>query len=50
MSQEFSEGEGRKMAKGLNQYEVAARVNCSPETVSKDVAWLRNYYKQRMHH
>lgn len=38
------------MAKGLNQYEVAARVNCSPETVSKDVAWLRNYYKQQMLH
>jgi DNA-binding CsgD family transcriptional regulator len=38
------------MAKGLNQYETAAILQCSRETVSKDVAWLRNYYKQQMHH
>ena len=38
------------MAKGLDQYEVAAIIQCSRETISKDVAWLRNYYKQQMHH
>jgi DNA-binding CsgD family transcriptional regulator len=37
------------MAKGLNQYETAAILQCSRETVSKDVAWLRNYYKQQLH-
>jgi hypothetical protein len=38
------------MAKGMNQYEVAGILQCSQETISKDVAWLRNYYKQQMHH
>jgi hypothetical protein len=38
------------MAKGLNQYQAAAVLGCSQETVCNDVAWLRNYYKQQMHH
>ena len=38
------------MAKGMNQYEVAGILQCSHETISKDVAWLRNYYNQQMHH
>jgi hypothetical protein len=38
------------MAKGYNQYQTAAILHCSQETVCKDVAWLRNYYKQQMHH
>ena len=38
------------MAKGLNQYQAAAFLHCSQETVCNDVAWLRNYYKQQMHH
>jgi hypothetical protein len=38
------------MAKGYNQYQTAAILQCSQETVCKDVAWLRNYYKQQMHH
>jgi hypothetical protein len=38
------------MAKGLNQYQAAAILGCSQETVCNDVAWLRNYYKQQMHH
>ena len=38
------------MAKGLNQYQAAAVLHCSQETVCNDVAWLRNYYKQQMHH
>jgi DNA-binding CsgD family transcriptional regulator len=36
------------MAKGLNQYQAASVLGCSQETVSKDVAWLRKYYKQQM--
>jgi hypothetical protein len=38
------------MAKGLNQYQAAAILACSQETVCNDVAWLRNYYKKQMHH
>jgi hypothetical protein len=38
------------MAKGLNQYQAAAVLHCSQETVCNDVAWLRNYYKQQMYH
>jgi hypothetical protein len=38
------------MAKGLNQYQAAAILGCSQETVCSDVAWLRNYYKQQLHH
>jgi DNA-binding CsgD family transcriptional regulator len=38
------------MAKGYNQYQTAAILHCIQETVCKDVAWLRNYYKQQMHH
>jgi hypothetical protein len=38
------------MAKGLNQYQAAAVLGCSQDTVCNDVAWLRNYYKQQMHH
>jgi hypothetical protein len=38
------------MAKGLNQYQAAAVLGCSQETVCNDVAWLRNYYKQQMHY
>jgi hypothetical protein len=38
------------MAKGLSQYQAAAILGCSQETVCNDVAWLRNYYKQQMHH
>ena len=38
------------MAKGLNQYQAAAMLQCSQETVSKDVAWLRQYYRAHMHH
>lgn len=38
------------MAKGYNQYQTAAILHCSQETVCKDVAWLRNYYNQQMHH
>jgi DNA-binding CsgD family transcriptional regulator len=38
------------MAKGLNQYQAAAILGCSQETVCNDVAWLRNYYRQQMHH
>ena len=37
------------LAKGYNQYQTAAILHCSQETVYKDVAWLRNYYKQQMH-
>jgi uncharacterized protein (UPF0147 family) len=37
------------MAKGLNQYQAAAILGCSQETVCNDVAWLRNYYKQQLH-
>jgi hypothetical protein len=37
------------MAKGLNQYQAAAILACSQETVCNDVAWLRNYYKQQLH-
>jgi DNA-binding CsgD family transcriptional regulator len=38
------------MAKGYNQYQTAAILHCSQETVCKDVAWLRNYYRQQIHH
>jgi hypothetical protein len=38
------------MAKGMNQYEVAGILQCGQETICKDVAWLREYYKQQMHH
>jgi hypothetical protein len=38
------------MAKGFNQYQAATVLGCSQETVCNDVAWLRNYYKQQMHH
>src|SRR5919107_544149 len=37
------------MAKGYNQYQTSAILHCSQETVCKDVAWLRNYYRQQMH-
>jgi hypothetical protein len=38
------------MAKGLNQYQAAAVLGCSQETVCNDVAWLRNYYKKNLIH
>jgi DNA-binding CsgD family transcriptional regulator len=38
------------MAKGLNQYQAAAILGCSQETVCNDVAWLRNYYKKNLIH
>jgi predicted transcriptional regulator len=38
------------MAKGMNQYQAASILGCSQPTVSADLAWLRNYYKQQMHH
>lgn len=37
------------MAKGYSQYEAAAILQCSQETICKDVAWLREYYKQQIH-
>src|SRR5919112_593121 len=32
------------MAKGLSQYQAAAILGCSQETVCNDVAWLRHHY------
>jgi hypothetical protein len=38
------------MAKGLNTFQAASVLGCSQPTVSQDLAWLRNYYKQQMLH
>ena len=37
-------------AKGLNTFQAASVLGCSQPTVSQDLAWLRNYYKQQMLH
>lgn len=37
------------MAKGYSQAQAANILHCSVETVNKDVAFLRKYYKQELH-
>jgi hypothetical protein len=37
-------------AKSLNTFQAASVLGCSQPTVSQDLAWLRNYYKQQMLH
>jgi predicted transcriptional regulator len=36
------------MSKGLNQYQCAAILGCSQETVSGDQAYLRSYFREQM--
>ncbi|SRR5215204_1473958 len=36
------------MAKGMSTYQAASVLGCSQPTISGDLAWLRNYYKQQI--